>query len=30
MPDIVIEPTAADYFSGRDPVLEQVLEYRNK
>jgi peptidase S41-like protein len=29
-PDIVVEQTAADYLAGRDPVLEEILKYRDK
>jgi len=27
MPDVAVEVTAADYFAGRDPVMEGVLAY---
>lgn len=27
MPDVAVEVTAADYFAGRDPVMEAVLAY---
>jgi C-terminal processing protease CtpA/Prc len=27
-PDIEVEPTAAEYFSGRDPVLTTALQYK--
>ena len=28
MPDIVIEPTFDDWYSGRDPVLEKILQMK--
>ncbi|MGE5528265.1 MAG: hypothetical protein ACM3X6_03880 [Patescibacteria group bacterium] len=27
IPDVLVEPVAADYFAGRDPVLDAVLDY---
>jgi hypothetical protein len=29
-PDILVRVTAADYFAGRDPVLEKILAYKDK
>jgi hypothetical protein len=26
-PDLLVQPSARDYFAGRDPVLEAVLAY---
>jgi len=30
MPDVTVELTAADYFAGRDPVLDRILTYQAK